>query len=124
MNWGSGDSLKLSTRWGLSPKLRQIRLTALWDMPAALAIERVDQWVASSGVSSSVLTTTLSTSSSLMLRGAPGRGSSWSPSRRRSPKRRRHLPTVAWFNPSRSATDVLSAPSAHASTMRHRIASD
>ena len=38
------------------------------------------------------------------VRGAPGRGSSASPSRRRAMKRVRHLRTVAWFTPSRSAT--------------------
>jgi hypothetical protein len=47
MNGGS-DNLKLSARCGLSPKARQIRLTADWDMPVAAAIERVDQWVAPS----------------------------------------------------------------------------
>jgi len=44
-------------------------------MPVALAIERVDQCVASSGVSSRVLTTKRSTLSSLIERGTPGRGS-------------------------------------------------
>jgi hypothetical protein len=43
MNCGSGESLKLSVRWGLSPKARQIRLTAVWLIPVAVAIERVDQ---------------------------------------------------------------------------------
>jgi hypothetical protein len=42
-------------------KARQIRLTADWDMPVAFAIERVDQWVASAGVSSRVFTITRST---------------------------------------------------------------
>src|SRR5262245_10543332 len=65
MNSGSGDSLKLSTRCGLSPKARQIREIADWDIPVARAIERVDHCVASSGVSSNVLTITRSTSSSL-----------------------------------------------------------
>ena len=51
---GSGLSLKVSTRWGLSPKARQIRDTADWLIPVALAIDRVDQWVASTGVSSRV----------------------------------------------------------------------
>ena len=48
MKSGSGLSLKESTRWGFSPKARQIRETADWLMPVALAIERVDQCVASS----------------------------------------------------------------------------
>jgi hypothetical protein len=54
MNWGTGDSLKSSTKCGLRPNARQIRLTADWVIPVALAIERVDQWVASVGVSSSL----------------------------------------------------------------------
>ena len=48
MNWGSLDSLNVSTRCGFNPNARQIRLTADWDMPS-LAIERVEQWVAWSG---------------------------------------------------------------------------
>ena len=55
----------------MSPKARQIRLTALWLMPVA-AIERVDQCVALAGCSSSVLTITRSTSSSEMVRGLAG----------------------------------------------------
>ena len=39
MNCGSGDSLKSSTRCGLSPNARQIRLIDDCDMPVALAIE-------------------------------------------------------------------------------------
>jgi len=62
MHCGSGESLKLSLRCGLRPKARQIRLIADCDRPVALAIERVDQCVASDGVSSSVLTITRSTS--------------------------------------------------------------
>ena len=112
-NSGSGESLKVSTRWGFSPKARQIRLMADWLMPVALAIDRVDQWVASVGVSSKVFTITGSTSSSPMVRGAPGRGSSWSPSSRRSMKRLRHLPTVGLDTPRRWATSMLLRPSAH-----------
>ena len=43
----------------MSPKRRQIRLTADWDIPDVLAIERVDQWVALVGVSSMVLMITV-----------------------------------------------------------------
>ena len=50
MNWGSVESLNASVRWGLSPKARQIRLTAVWFSPRARASDRVDQWVASVGV--------------------------------------------------------------------------
>ena len=47
--------------------------------------------------------TTRSTSSSPILRGAPGRGSSSNPSQPSSRNRRRHLPTVARVVPSSSA---------------------
>ena len=76
MNCGSGDSLNVSVWCGFNPNARQIRLTALWLIPVAAAIERVDQCVAVRGCSSSVFTITRSTSSSLIVRGLPGRGSS------------------------------------------------
>ena len=76
MNCGSGESLNVSVWCGFSPNARQIRLTALWLIPVAAAIERVDQCVAVLGCSSSVLMITRSTSSSLIVRGFPGRGSS------------------------------------------------
>ena len=44
------ESLKDSARWGWSPKARQIRRMVVWLIPTALAIERVDQWVASVGL--------------------------------------------------------------------------
>jgi hypothetical protein len=43
MNCGSGESLNVSVWCGFRPKARQIRLIALWLMPVAAAIERVDQ---------------------------------------------------------------------------------
>ena len=122
MNIGSGDSLKLSTRWGLSPNARQIRDTVDCDIPVAAASERVDQCVASRGVCSRVLTITRSTSSSLIVRGPPGRGSSCSPLRRPSTKRARHLPTVLRSTPRSTPTSLLDRPSAQASTIRHRRA--
>ena len=64
------------------------------DSPLALAIMRLLQCVAARGFSCSVLAITRSTCASLMVRGAPGRGSSSSPSSRRATKRPRHLPTV------------------------------
>src|SRR3990172_1344481 len=64
MNCGSGESLNASVRCGLSPKARQMRLTAVWLIPVAAAIERVDQCVALAGCSSSVFTITRSMSSS------------------------------------------------------------
>ena len=69
---GSGESLKVSRRWGLNPKACQIRFTFERLIPVAAAMERIDQWVASLGVSSRVLTTTRSTSSSLTERATPG----------------------------------------------------
>ena len=61
MKSGSDDSLNVSTRWGFNPKARQMRLTADWDIPVVLAMDRVDQWVASFGFSSKVVTITFST---------------------------------------------------------------
>ncbi len=122
MNCGSGESLKLSVKCGLSPKARQIRLIADWDMPVAFASERVDQCVASAGVSSSVVTITRSISRSLIVRGFPGRGSSCRPSSPRSAKRPRHLPTVVGLQPSRAAIPVFVSPPAAAKTIRQRNA--
>ena len=76
MNCGSGESLNDSVWCGFNPNARQIRLTALWLIPVAAAIDLVDQCVASLGCSSSVFTITRSTCSSLIERGFPGRGSS------------------------------------------------
>jgi class 3 adenylate cyclase len=104
------ESLNVSLNCGFNPNARQIRLTADCDIPVALAIERVDQCVASTGVSSSVFTTTRSTSASVILLGTPGRGSSCNTSRRRSANRRRHLLTVASLTPSRAATSIFVAP--------------
>jgi hypothetical protein len=122
MNCGSVDSLKVSTRWGLSPNARQIRLMADCDMPSWRARLRVDQWVASAGVVSKVVTSTCSICSSVMVRAAPGRGSSASPSSRRATNRDRHLVTVGRDTPSRLTTSALLTPSAQASTIRQRNA--
>src|SRR5262245_29782116 len=84
---------------------------------------RVLQCVASRGVASSVWRTTSSTSASVIRRGAPGRGSSSSPSSRRVTNRARHLPTICLVTPKRVATVVLDTPVAHASTIRARNAS-
>ena len=104
MNSGSRDSLKVSYRCGFKANARQMRLTVAALKPHALAIERVLQCVASRGSDSRVLTTTRSTSSSPIVRGAPGRGSSSKPSQPAPRNRRRHLPTVARVVPSWSAT--------------------
>ncbi len=102
MNNGSGDSLKVSLRCGCRLKARQIRLTVLWLMPHCRAIARVLQCVASRGVVSRVNVTTRSTSASLTVRGAPGRGSSSNPSSRFATKRLRHLPRSAWSRAARA----------------------
>ena len=92
MNCGSGDSLNSSVRWGLSPNACQMECTEDREMPAAAAIDRVDQCVASGGADSRVRTITSSTLASVIVRGGPGRGSSQSPSRRRS----REPATATW----------------------------
>ena len=62
MNWGSVDSFQVSVRCGLRPNARQIRLIAVWLIPVARAIDRVDQCVSWwGGGSSRVLTITAST---------------------------------------------------------------
>ena len=92
MNSGSRDSLKVSQRCGFRPNARQMRLTVAALSPHALAIERVLQCVAPAGIVSKVCTTTRSTSSSPIVRGAPGRGSSSKPSQ---PSRRNPPPPLA-----------------------------
>jgi len=112
----------VSTRWGFNPKARQIRETADWLKPVALAMERVDQWVASAGMDSSVSASTRSMSSSPSLRGVPGRDSSSRLSRPPSRKRRRHLPTVCSVAETCCAMAVLLSPSAASKTIRARMA--
>ncbi len=101
---------------------RQIRDTAVCVRPTSLAIERVDQCVASRGVLSNVVVITASTCSSVIVRGRPGRGSSVSPSRRCSANRDRHFAAIARLIPSRSAISVFLRPSAAANTIRERNA--
>src|SRR4029453_13899131 len=92
MNSGSADSLKVSARWGLSSKVRQIRPIVDLDRPDRLAIEARDQCVAFLGVSSNVATTTASTCSTVIEGGRPGRGSSPNPPTRAAPNRARPSP--------------------------------
>lgn len=84
------------------------------------AIDLADQRVAFFGLSSSVLTMTRSTSASVILHGAPGRGSSHRPSRPRSRKRRRQVPTMSGAIRSRRDTSTTECPSAHSNTIRDR----
>jgi hypothetical protein len=90
--------------------------------PTAAAIARNDHCVASGGVVSSVRRIVSAISSSPMRRGAPLRGSSRSPSTRRSAKRRRHFPTVFSSAPTARAITWFSMPAAAASTIRARRA--
>src|SRR6267143_1967871 len=123
MNCGSVDSFQVSTRCGLRPKARQIREIEVWDIPRLLAIDRVDQCVSPlAGFSSRVLTITDSTCSSVMVRAAPGRGSSDKPSSRSRTNLPRHLVTVCGQIPNRAATSLFVEPSAHASTIFDRSA--
>ena len=87
---GSGDSLKISLRWGRNPKARQMRLTVMRLRPVAGASERVLQCVAPGGVVSNVVMTTCPIWASVTVRGVPGRGSSSNPSIRSRAKRVRH----------------------------------
>ena len=123
MNCGSVDSLKSSIRWGFNPNVRQIREIAVWFNPTRCAIDLVDHCVEpSGGASSKVVTMTCSTMSSVIFRGWPGRGSSSRPSRRLAANRVRHLPTVTGLHRNSPAMSRFSAPSAAASTIRHRNA--
>ena len=100
----------------------QIRAIALWDSPVARAIDRVEHRAAFCGRTSRVLAITPAAISSVTFRGAPGRGSSVSPSNRRRMKRARHLPAVWGLTPNCSATILLAWPSAEARTIRLRSA--
>ena len=106
----------------MSPKAFQIRPTVDFDNPDSLAIDARDQCVASAGWRSSVATITSSTLVSLICRGAPGRGSSASPSNRSAKNRCRHLHTICCDTPSSAATSLLGLPAAQPNTMRHRCA--
>src|SRR5262249_20736152 len=66
--------------------------------------------------------TTRSTSASAIVRGAPGRGSSYRPSSRARTKRLRHFPMVCARVCSLRATTVLANPSPHSKMIRARRA--
>src|ERR1700689_4549449 len=51
---GSVDSLNVPLRCGCSPKLRQMRTTALWLSPTSFARDRVLHWVAAADILSRV----------------------------------------------------------------------
>jgi hypothetical protein len=121
-NNGSVDSFHVSIACGFSPNARQIRDTALCDIPVAAAIDRVDPCVSSPGVDSSVLVITCSMSSSVIVRGRPGRGSSDSPSSRPARNRERHFDTMFRDTPTSWATSPIVPPCAIRSTIRARNA--
>ena len=91
-------------------------------MPAAWAIDRVDQCVSRPGVSSSVRVISCSTCSSVITRGRPGRGSSHSPSNRPATNLDRHFDTVFRETPISAATSPSDLPSAQRNTIRARTA--
>ncbi|MNL40500.1 hypothetical protein D3C87_1628530 [compost metagenome] len=107
-NNGSLESLNVSWRCGCNPKACQIRVTAVCDKSISRAMSRVLQWVAPSGIDSSVRAITASTRASSMLRGAPGRGASSKPSKHSWTKRARHLDPVWGVMRWRAATALLS----------------
>ncbi len=98
------------------------------DRPASAAIVLVDQCVSCPRpLSVRVRVTSTSTCSSVIFRGAPGRGTSARPSSRRSMNRTRHLRTDSRDTPVLAATTVSGTVpdfSAQASTTRARSASD
>ena len=118
------ESLKVSTRCGFRAKARQMRTTAAWLRPVALASGRALQRVASGGAASGAVVTARSTRASVIVRGAPGRGSSGRPPNPRSAKRRRRGATVGRLTRSACATaPLVPPPSAQASgTIRARRA--
>jgi len=121
---GSLESLKVSCRCGCKPKARQMRQTAVCDKPILRAIRRCGSSASHLPAAvSSVLAMTASTCVSLIVRGAPGRGASSSPSSRCSMNLARHFDTVCGVTRCRLATVLLSMPSAPARTMRARCAS-
>ena len=90
--------------------------------PQRRAIDRVLQWVESSGIVSRVRAKTRSTSASETVRGRPLRGSSTSPFSRCSKNLDRHFPTVGLDTRNWEATAVLVCPSAHPRMIRARRA--
>src|ERR1044071_1352478 len=99
-----------------------MRCTLIRLKPQCLAIERILQWVAWRGVDSSVSVITRSTFASLTVRGAPGRGTASSPSRRLVTNRLRHFPTHCLVNRIFSATAEFVWALAHKRMIRARCA--
>jgi hypothetical protein len=114
--------LKLSVRCGCNPKSWKYRCTLVLEMPVSAATVRTLQCVEPlAGLVCSVVLINCATRSSSIVRGLPGRTSSYSPGMRRSMNRARHLPTVALVSFRRSAIELLGSPSALLRTMRARL---
>src|SRR6476661_1156648 len=112
-NFGSLDTLNVSTRWGCKPRSDQIRCTVAGLTPTCLAIVRHDQCVAPGGVVVVVNSTIRAIVSSGIegLRPRPSRIFS-SPANPSSTNRVRHARTVTGVTPTSSAITALATPSA------------
>jgi hypothetical protein len=120
-NWGSFDSLKVRTRCGFNLCAAQIRCTLRWLTPAALAIVRPVQCVASPGGAARVISTIRSTVAEAKGGLRPGRVASFRrPSTPASMKRRCHRQIVGLPLPVQRRISIVPIPSALSSTMRAR----
>src|SRR5580692_6738642 len=124
MKNGSVDSLKLSLRCGWRPSSLKYRWTLVAEIVVSAAIVRTLQCVEpSAGLVCNVLWINSATRSSSIVRGLPGRTSSYRPLMRCSRNRARHLPTVARVSCRRLAISLFGSPAAAARTMRARVTS-
>jgi len=126
------------TGQGLGPAMIRAMVARTWTdhpdapcivIPVSAAIRRVDHRRRPAGGASSARAITRATCSSVIVRGAPGRGASRSPASRSARKRDRHLRTVSRESPSSAATLATGrppgrsgGPAAHASTILARTA--
>lgn len=103
--------MKLRVRWGCKPKTWNSRRTVDFEIPLASARLPTVQCVPLGGLASTVSASAkAATCSSSMLRGRPGRTSSYSPAKRRCTKRWRQMPTVALAQCTRRAIWLLLWP--------------
>lgn len=102
---GSVLMLKYSIRWGLRPKVLQIRETVDCDTPATLAISVVDQPVAFIGSVVVVRRMISVIFSSSWVLGVPERGAS---ERTETPKSEKRLRYFATVNPEAPENDMMS----------------
>ncbi len=105
----------------LQPEELEIWATMALEMPVSAATVRTLQCVEPlAGKVCGVVLIQCATRSSSMVRGLPGRTSSYRPGMRRSMNLVRHLSTVAFVRSSRSAMALLSSPSALPRMIRAR----